>query len=488
MPKPANLIFFVSDNHARDLMGAAGHPVISTPNLDALANRGARFANAYCASPLCCPSRAALATGRYPHQTGYWDNAMVYDGRVPSWHHRVRDQGHDVTAVGKLHYRSSEDDNGFTDEIDTMHIVDGKGALISLLRATEDGVPQRRSHRAIYENAGPGEADYQIYDRRITDGAIDWLRQHGQQSEKPWILLVSYPSPHPPFRVPDRLWDLYPLDRVPIPVQWRRDARPKHPATEYLAWMNHFQDGMEEDFIRRVVAGYCALISHVDEQIGRVLDEAERLGLMESTRILYTSDHGEAAGHHGIFGKANHYEHAIGVPLVMAGPGIPQGRVMEQVTSHVDLFPTIVEAMGAELAEEDADLPGISLWPAMGGDETQRSAFAEYHAMGSRNASFALREGDHKLIYHVDMPNQLFDLASDPREERDLLAGGTSHPAAAELERKLRNIVDPEAVNARGKAEQLAHMDKFGGLDQIRKAGVFSVSPIPGKAVQLEQV
>ena len=488
MPAPANLIFFMSDNHGRDLLGTAGHPMISTPNLDALAGRGVRFANAYCASPLCCPSRAALATGRFPHQTGYWDNAMVYDGRVPSWHHRIRDQGHEVTAIGKLHYRSPKDDNGFTDEIDTMHIVEEKGALISLLRATDEGVPQRRSHRAIYENSGPGEADYQIYDRRITDGAVDWLRRHGKQSEKPWVLLVSYPSPHPPFRVPDRFWDLYPLDRVPMPVQWRRADQPRHPATEYLAWMNHFQDDADEEFVRRVVAGYCALISHVDEQIGTVLDEAARLGLMESTRILYTSDHGEAAGHHGIYGKANLYEHAMGVPLIVAGPGIPEGGVVQQVTSQVDLFPTMVEAMGAQLTEEDEDLPGVSLWPAMGGDEKDRAAFAEYHAMGSRNASFALRDGDHKLVYHVDMPNQLFDLAADPREERDLLAGGSTSPVAAQLERKLRDRVDPEEVNARGKAEQLAHMEKFGGIDQVRKAGVFSVSPIPGKTVQLESV
>ena len=105
--------------------------------------------------------------------------------------------------------------------------------------------------------------------------------------------------------------------------------------------------------------------THTDEQIGRVLAEMETLNLIDETRVLYTSDHGEAAGHHGILGKANHYEHGIGVPLVMAGPGIPQGRVVEQLASHVDLFPTIVEAVGAEIAAEDIDLPGTSLWPAI---------------------------------------------------------------------------------------------------------------------------
>ena len=108
--------------------------------------------------------------------------------------------------------------------------------------------------------------------------------------------------------------------------------------------------------------------------------------------------------------------------------------------------------------------------------------------MGSRNSGFALRDGDFKLIYHVDMPNQLFDLSTDPREENDLLADGKTHAAAGSLERQLRTIVDPEAVDARSKAEQAQHMEKFGGIDEVKKAGIFSRSPIPGKAVELEQV
>jgi len=487
MTEPTNMIVFLSDNHNRAFMGAAGHPMVKTPALDTIAARGTRFSNAYCTSPLCCPSRAAIATGRYPHQSGYWDNALAYDGGLPTWHHRVRDAGNTMTAIGKLHFRSSDDDNGFTEEIDTMHIVEAKGALISLLRSTQDGVPRRKSHKAIYEDSVPGEAEYQIYDRRITGHAVDWLRQNAKQ-EKPWVLLVSYPSPHPPFKVPQRFWDMYPLEDVPMPVQWRVEEQPDHPALRYLAWMNHLEEGFSEDFIRRVIAGYCGLITHTDEQIGQVMAEVDALGLTGSTRIVYTSDHGEAAGHHGLLGKANHYEHAIGVPLLMAGPGIPDGRVVDSCVSHVDLFPTICEAMGADLAAADTDLPGRSLWPLLSGNGEERTAFAEYHALGSRNSGFALRDGDMKLVYHVDMPNQLFDLAADPMEERDLLADGAAHPAAEPLERKLRGILDPEATDARSKADQARHMEKFGGIDEVRKAGVFSRSPIPGAELELEQV
>ena len=101
MSRPANIVLFLSDNHARAFLGAADHPTVRTPTLDALAARGTRFESAYCASPLCCPARAAIATGRYPHQSGYWDNALAYDGRQPSWHLRLRDAGYTVTAIGK---------------------------------------------------------------------------------------------------------------------------------------------------------------------------------------------------------------------------------------------------------------------------------------------------------------------------------------------------------------------------------------------------
>ena len=486
MPAPTNLIFFLSDNHNRQFLGSAGHPTVKTPALDSIAQRGVRFENAWCSSALCCPSRAAIATGRYPHQSGYWDNALAYDGRLPSWHHRVRDAGYQMTAIGKLHFRSSDDDNGFCEEIDTMHILDGKGALSALLRATQDCVPQRRAHRAIYEDSVVGEAEYQIYDRRIAAQAIEWLRSKGTTG-KPWALIVSFPSPHPPFKVPQRFWDMYPLEDVPMPVQWRREERPDHPADAYIAWMNSLEDDFDEAFVRRVVAGYCGLISHTDEQIGRVLHEIEALGLVDNTRIVYTSDHGEAAGHHGILGKGNNYEHALGVPLLVAGPDVPQDRVVSQCASHVDLFPTILEAVGARRTDEDNGLKGVSLWPAIQGDETARPAFAEYHANGSRNSGFALRKDNFKLIYHVGMRRQLFDLESDPREERDLLADGHDHSMADTLESELRQMLDPEAIDARSKADQAAHMEKFGGVDAVRKEGMFSRSPIPGSAVELER-
>src|SRR5438045_8397487 len=132
--QPPTLLFILSVEHSRRVLGCYGHPMIRTPNLDRLAARGVRFTDAYCNSPICVPSRAALATGRYVHNIRFWDNAIPYDSGVPSWHHRVREAGHEVTAIGKLHFRSADDDNGFTEEVMPLHVVEGIGDPLGWLR------------------------------------------------------------------------------------------------------------------------------------------------------------------------------------------------------------------------------------------------------------------------------------------------------------------------------------------------------------------
>jgi len=132
--QPANTLFILSDEHSRRVLGCYGHPMIRTPNLDALAARGVRFADAYTNSPICVPARASLATGRYPHAIRFWDNGIPYDGSVPSWHHRLKEAGHEIVSIGKLHFRSVDDDNGFTEEVMPLHVVDGIGDPAGWLR------------------------------------------------------------------------------------------------------------------------------------------------------------------------------------------------------------------------------------------------------------------------------------------------------------------------------------------------------------------
>jgi choline-sulfatase len=174
--------------------------------------------------------------------------------------------------------------------------------------------------------------------------------------------------------------------------------------------------------------------------------------------------------------------------LLISGPGVSAGGVVSQIASHVDLFPTVVEALGASLASEDADLPGVSLWPAVGGQDTDRLGFAEFHAQSSKTAGYLLRDGKDKLVYHVNMPRQHFDLEADPQETNDLAISGGADATADALEAKLREMLDPEAVNQRAMADQLAHADRHGGVDAVRDRGTFSYTPVPGDDLNLEKV
>lgn len=138
--KPANFLVIMSDEHNPKVLGSAGHPIIETPNLDALAARGTNFTNTYTTSPVCIPARAGFACGKYINQIGFWDNADAYDGSIPSWHHILRERGYKVSSIGKLHFRKPDEDHGFTEEQIPMHILGGKGDLMGLIR---DDLPKR---------------------------------------------------------------------------------------------------------------------------------------------------------------------------------------------------------------------------------------------------------------------------------------------------------------------------------------------------------
>ena len=481
--KPENLLFFLSDNHARSAMGCSGNPLIQTPALDALAASGTRFANAYTASPLCCPARASIATGRFPFQTGYWDNAIVYDGRVPSWMHRLRDAGADVVSVGKLHFRSSEDDNGFSQELAPMHILNAKGGVSTLLRWSDEEPVNRGQWELYLEQSGVGHTHYQEYDVEISRLATDWLTRHSRRKDRPWALFVSYVSPHPPFSVPKELLSLYPQSSMPLPPWFRPQERPQHPSLAHLRHIMGFRAMDDEAALRRITACYYALVTHLDRQIGAVLNVATELGLLENTRIVYTSDHGEALGAHGLFGKANLLDPGAGVPLLMSGPGVPVGRVESTPVSHVDLYPTIVEGAGLAPSAGEADMPGHSLLQMA---SRSKPVFAEYHAAGSRRGASMLRCGDYKLIHHVEAAPQLFDLVADPNEGHDLAASPAHQTRLEDMERQLRAFCDPEAADLRARADQRAKAAYWGGNDAIRKEGLLVYTPPPGVKPQVE--
>lgn len=477
--KPTNLLFIFSDQHQQSASGCYGHSLVQTPNIDRLAESGTRFTNAYTPCAICVPARAALATGRYVHQIGYWDNGFPYDGKVKSWGHRLNEEGYQVDSIGKLHFRSPNDDNGFTNEIEPMHVVGEIGDPTSGIR---DGSVTRNSRGGIDES-GAGETTYQQYDIRNADNAIQWLVDH-QHDDKPWVLFLSFVTPHPPFLSPEETYNLYPHDNIEMPPQWREEDWEQHPAFQYMRRFFTYNEPFAEATIRQLHAAYYGICTFLDSQIGRVLDTLEECHLTQTTRIMYSSDHGEHLGARGIYGKFTMYEEASAIPFILSGPDVPVGKVVHTPISLIDCYPTVLEAVGCPLNDDDRSRAGESLWTIAQVADQNRSIFAEYHAIASQNAFYMIRDMKYKFVYYVDAPNQLFDLDNDPKELTNLAENPDvdTQGILKDFEAQLRSLIDPEAIDQQAKHDQHELIEFYGGKEAVINRGSFINSPVPGEA------
>lgn len=477
--KPTNILFLMSDEHNKAVLGHAGNPVVRTPNLDGLAARGTVFQNAYTNCPICIPARASLHTGRYVHQLRNWSNGEPYRGQVPGWAHRLRDSGHRVVSVGKLHFRKTEDDNGFTNEILPMHVLHGIGDLHGCVRRPP---PKRPTVGRLAKEVGFGESDYTRYDEAVTERACRWLRDEATRpADQPWALFVSWARPHFPMIAPEKYREIYPPESMPLDLHRRVREAPDHPALRVLREVQNYDDYfVDENNMRAAIAAYYGMVSAMDEQVGKVLAALDEVGAAGDTTILYTSDHGDNLGNRTFWGKSNMYEDSLAVPMFMAGPGIAEGRQVATPVSLVDVYPTVLDIAGMEQTARERDvLPGRSLLQIADEGETDRTVFAEYHAVGAITGMFVVRFDRWKYVHYEGYAPQLFDLVEDPLEAHDLGQSPAHGAILAEADRRLREIVDPSAANEQAFADQAAMIDRHGGLEAVLKGGEFPHTPIP---------
>lgn len=476
MPEHRNVLVILSDQHNPKILGCAGNDRVRTPNLDALARAGTSFDAAYCPSPICVPSRASFATGRWVHETGYWDNAMGYDGRVGGWGHVLQRAHRRVESIGKLHYRRTEDLTGFDQEHLPMHLKDGIGQVWGSVR---DPLPRRELAPLMVSRSGPGETAYTRYDAAITERAVQWLAEAAVRRE-PWVLYVGLVAPHFPYVAPQRFYDLYDPDAMPEPTLRPERGEPqRHPWVEtYAGILPGLDDANTEEERRRCTAAYYALVSYLDDNVGRIVDALHRTGLADDTVVVYTTDHGDMVGSRGLWGKSLLYRESAGIPMMMAGPGVPVSRTCGTPANLVDLYPTILAAAGVAAVGEGR--PGRSLVELAGKpDDPSRVTFSEYHAMGAPSAAFLVRKGPHVLHHYVGYRPELFDVATDADQAHDRAADPAYAGVLADLDRELRRIVDPEVVDRRAKADQAALVERFGGPERAAALGTAAETPAP---------
>ncbi len=466
--KPNNILVICSDHHHPLMSGYRGHPFVKTPNLDALAARGACFTRAYCNSPLCTPSRMSFITGKYVHQIDSWAIGVPLDPAEMTWARRLDQAGIESTMLGKMDFCGDYQDGGFTHH----EILRRRGAWEEYPKKSPWEARLKDYTRADIgrhlRNAGtrtgeiisdgdlPDEGNDEVgnydHDRIITNRTLEFLREKGgESSDRPWALYVGLLLPHWAYRVPEEYFSLYDRPDLPLPPNARFPNEDLHPAMRHL--QSAFDRGEATDeMLRKVTAVLCGMVTCMDAMVGEILRELSAQGLAETTTVIYTTDHGDSIGEHGLINKQCSYEGSVGVPLIVAGPDLPPGRRIDHPVTLVDMYPTIMDL--ADLTAEP-DRPGRSWIPLILGDSPDRPdyAFSEFHGNFLRHTWYMLVRGKYKYTYYVNERASLFDVERDPREDHDLALDPQYAPVLEEFERVLRTVIDPEEVSLRAKRD-----------------------------------
>jgi choline-sulfatase len=474
-----NILFIQSDQHSAFVSGCYGDDVVETPTLDALASRGVIFDNAYCASPICVPSRMSMLSGRMPHENGVWTNSHILDSGIPTFAHSLGAAGYRPVQIGRMHFNGTDQLHGFAERYVGDHgpnMIGGTPADHGSLEGTAG--PSRVS----LEKSGHGQSAYEVHDESVTASAVEFLEKHAAalddgDTDEPFCVAIGLMLPHQPFVARKDDYNHF-KGRVPPPDHPEALTESTHP---YIAWWRKHA-GIEEvtdEEIERSRTAYWALTSSLDRMLGQIIGVLERHNLLDNTLIVYTTDHGEQVGEHGLWWKQTFYEEAARVPMIVSWPDqLPQGMRNERVVSQIDLNATILDLVDAPALPGSSGRTMNGIINGQGADTWDDTIFVEYcteprdpaHSEGDKAwQNRMVRRGDWKLSYYHGFDPQLFNLADDPHEMTDLAAT----PEHAEKRDELMHLVlrewDPELVK-----EQIEQLTAEGA---VLKSWASAVSP-----------
>lgn len=480
--KKPNILFIFSDQHRHDVMGCAGHPLVQTPNLDAIAARGVRFTRAWCQSPICQPSRASLITGRHPYDLNLFYNdkassttemrnggeeAVEIDPDWPTVMKQLQAAGYETATIGKTHYHGlptpdevktaggAYDFRNFEPLVKSFgwdHVVEEFDKYVHSTRAyrtpysdyLEDlglGSDYRKQIRSVFRltpthwqgqtSVIPQEHDLTSF---LADEAMNWLKD--RSSDKPFLLKLAFVQPHVPL-IDDPDWaDYYKDADIEVPDQTMPER-----ATPEWAWYvdqlgNHSQiDQNSKDFVREGIRHYLGMVSLIDQKIGEVLDCLKAQGELDNTWIIYACDHGEMLGEHGLWAKMNFYHPSVQSPLLVAPPEGIEGRVSDRPSELTDISATLADIAGAE---PPAGCRGHSLVPEVTGGKAQ-----DHELIYSRIQTYAAC-CDGRYRFTMEMTSgeecEFFDLHDDPEERSNLVNDGARSGLMEDMKQSLIDL------------------------------------------------
>jgi arylsulfatase len=422
--KQPNILFIMDDQHRHDYLGYIGADHVHTPNIDSIAQRGTVFTQAITNCPVCAPARIGLTCGQNPFRVGSVDNQSYLPASQSTYYQRLRDIGYHVGGVGKfdlakpLLYNGHDGRRpcnytfGFTLPVEVEgkmhagchpapqgpygHWLQSRGLYDEFhkdyVARRSNGWVKNSSHDSVL----PTDA---FADSYIGRRSVEWINE--VTDEYPWHLFVSFVGPHDPFDPPTEYADRYRNAEMPAAINDNLTGKPE--------WVKRRDLDLSAEEIAHTRRQYCASIEVIDDQVGAILEALDHRGMTEETIVIYSSDHGEMLGDHGIYTKTVPYEASIRIPLCMAGQGIPAGESSDALVELIDLNPTICDLAGLPRQEK---LDALSLLPMLSGTQNHHR---EDQLSTIRNFS-CLRTQTHKLVLNHNDRTELYNLIADPDE------------------------------------------------------------------------
>ncbi|MBS6645851.1 MAG: sulfatase-like hydrolase/transferase [Clostridiaceae bacterium] len=442
--KQPNIIMILTDEHNGKVVHSNGDPWVRTPNMDRLAENGVLMEHAYCNSPLCVPSRCSMLTGLMPHTGGIFNNAQCLPSDRATFVHCLGAAGYETVLSGRMHFVGPDQRHGYEKRL----VGDITTAVLGVSFAekrygyfSKCAMPGRSG----IERSGKGECSVMAYDLDVTDAAVEFLKT--REEDRPLFLTVGLYGPHSPYVAPEELFDYY-YSVLPEPeVMKEEQLDSMHPfERKFLENRGLGHETAEE--IRRVRAAYYGMVEYEDRLLGRIMDAAEQTLGLENTVILYTSDHGDGIGYHGLFWKSNMREESLRIPMIFSWKDkIPAGRRFRGLSCLLDLSRTFTDFASAP------DLPGaegISLKPyLLSGKDLpyDRPVISEICDIKGEDPAAMIRKGRYKYISYYGYENgSLYDLEQDPDENFNLGQDETYSRIKEELKSELEQVWDGEGV------------------------------------------
>jgi len=438
--KKPNVLVFMADQMTPLALPFYGHPVTRAPHMSQVAAEGVVFDSAYCNFPLCAPSRYVFMSGRLPSRIGAYDNAAEFPAQIPTFAHALRNNGYRTILSGKMHFCGADQLHGFEERLTTdiypsdfnwtpnWDRPDERQEWYHNMSSVLDAGPCVRTNQLDFDDEVVFAAERKLYEI-VRD-----------KDDRPFFMVVSMTHPHDPFAIPDEYWNRYRSDEIDMPV----DVLPFEAADPHSQRVRTMCEidatPPSEQQIRNARRAYYGAISYVDDQFGRLRRALQATGLAEDTIIIIVSDHGEMLGDRGLWYKMTFFEGAIRIPLVVHAPGRFKPRRVKESVSSMDLLPTFLDLTG--VPPLPSEIEGRSLLPHIEGRGGHDEVLAEYLAEGAHAPIVMIRRGPWKFVHSPADPDQLYNLADDPRERINLSALPEGQEVAARMRRDVEQIWD----------------------------------------------